>query len=132
MSALKKAATAAVATLAVGSMLAVTTVGADARPRGGRHHHSHHHHHHHKHYNNRNNGLAAGILGLGAGMIIGNVLASPRHVAPPPPPPPAPSYTGSYRPWTPQWRGYCEARYRSFNPATGYFLGYDGQYHFCR
>ncbi|MGC1776936.1 MAG: BA14K family protein [Xanthobacteraceae bacterium] len=26
---------------------------------------------------------------------------------------------------------YCESRYRSYNPATGLFLGYDGQYHPC-
>jgi hypothetical protein len=27
--------------------------------------------------------------------------------------------------------GWCEAHYRSYNPATGMFLGYDGQYHPC-
>lgn len=26
----------------------------------------------------------------------------------------------------------CEARYRSYNPRTDMFLGYDGQYHRCR
>ncbi len=26
---------------------------------------------------------------------------------------------------------YCESRFRSYNPATGMYLGYDGQYHSC-
>jgi len=26
---------------------------------------------------------------------------------------------------------YCESRFRSYNPATGMFLGFDGQYHPC-
>ena len=44
-----------------------------------------------------------------------------------------PSYVyANPSPWTPGWYAYCEDRYRSFNPGTGYFLGYDGDYHFCR
>jgi hypothetical protein len=26
---------------------------------------------------------------------------------------------------------YCESRFRSYNPTTGMYLGYDGQYHPC-
>jgi BA14K-like protein len=26
---------------------------------------------------------------------------------------------------------YCEAHFRSYNPATGMYLGYDGRYHPC-
>ncbi|WP_244513733.1 BA14K family protein [Devosia insulae] len=26
----------------------------------------------------------------------------------------------------------CEARYRSYDPSTGMYLGYDGNYHPCR
>jgi len=26
---------------------------------------------------------------------------------------------------------YCEQRFRSYNPATGMYLGFDGQYHPC-
>ncbi len=26
---------------------------------------------------------------------------------------------------------YCKSRFRSYNPATGTYLGYDGQYHPC-
>ena len=27
--------------------------------------------------------------------------------------------------------GYCEAHFRSYNPATETYLGYDGRYHHC-
>lgn len=27
--------------------------------------------------------------------------------------------------------GYCESHFRSYNPATGTYLGYDGRYHPC-
>jgi hypothetical protein len=26
---------------------------------------------------------------------------------------------------------YCEQRFRSYNPSTGTYLGFDGQYHAC-
>ena len=26
---------------------------------------------------------------------------------------------------------YCESRFRSYNPSTGMYLGFDGQYHSC-
>ena len=34
-------------------------------------------------------------------------------------------------PWSPEWFRYCGDRYRSFNPDTGTFVGYDGDEHFC-
>jgi hypothetical protein len=37
-----------------------------------------------------------------------------------------------YQPWTTEWLAYCRAKYRSFNPSTGYYLGYDADNHFCR
>ena len=51
---------------------------------------------------------------------------SPRYRPAPP--------TRRYRPapWTREWYRYCRNRYRSFNPRTGYFMGYDGRRHFCR
>ena len=36
------------------------------------------------------------------------------------------------RPWTEDWFAYCHSRYRSFNPRSGTYLGYDGYEHFCR
>ena len=44
---------------------------------------------------------------------------------------PAPVYYAP-QPWSPGWYQYCGSRYGSFNPQTGYFLGYDGAYHFCQ
>ena len=44
---------------------------------------------------------------------------------------PAPVYYSRPDPWTPEWYAYCSDRYRSFDEQTGYFLGYDGNYHFC-
>jgi hypothetical protein len=35
-------------------------------------------------------------------------------------------------PWTDEWYDYCESRYRSFNPETGMFLAYSGEYRLCR
>jgi hypothetical protein len=97
--------------------------------------------HYHRHHHNGGQAAVAGIFGFAAGAILGGALAQPRYyrpapvyVAPPPPVvyQPAPAYYAHPRPWTPQWYAYCDARYRSFNASTGYFLGYDGQYHFCR
>jgi hypothetical protein len=88
----------------------------------------------HNHYYKRRDGisaLGAGLLGLGVGAIVGSALA-PREVYVAPP---APAYTRArYGPpaWTPDWYSYCYSRYRSFNPNTGTFIGYDGYEHFCR
>ena len=63
--------------------------------------------------------------------IVGSALV-PREVYVAPP---APAYTRArYGPpaWTPDWYSYCYSRYRSFNPNTGTFIGYDGYEHFCR
>ena len=82
--------------------------------------------------------------GLAAGAILGSALSQPRYVAPPPAyypappayyPAPAPAPAPViYRPapWSPAWYNYCSRKYRSFNPNTGYFLSYSGQYRFCQ
>ncbi|MCB1496732.1 MAG: BA14K family protein [Bauldia sp.] len=31
-----------------------------------------------------------------------------------------------------KWKNLCSQKYRSFNPATGYYKGYDGDYHLCQ
>lgn len=50
--------------------------------------------------------------------------------APPPPPPgyyaAAPAYGGG------DWLAYCSSKYRSFDPASGTYLGYDGYRHPCQ
>lgn len=124
-----------------------TVPAAEAGHRGWRHHHHH--------SNNNGDALAAGVLGLATGAIIGGVIANsgPRYVEPrrvytpqptyyPPAPtyvaPPRPAYYprpvstyGGYEPWSPGWYNYCSQRYRSFDPSTGTFRGYDGRDHFC-
>ncbi|MFK7902364.1 MAG: BA14K family protein [Nitratireductor sp.] len=37
----------------------------------------------------------------------------------------------SYEPWSQEWFSYCKSKFRSFNPTTGTYLGYDGLNHFC-
>ncbi len=103
------------------------------------------------HYNNGTNwngvgaGLAAGAaLGLGAGLLLNRpppppppVYYAPRrppvvYYAPAPayyPPPPPPVYG---RGWTEAHIEWCLDRYRSYNPATNTFTGYDGYQHECR
>ncbi|EJF83981.1 hypothetical protein MCU_00649 [Bartonella elizabethae Re6043vi] len=120
------------------------------------------HRHIHEHYVTRDNSgdaLAAGILGLAAGAILGNVLKKPEQpqIIYQPVPQRQVVYqevpqvvyqkvpetqiiyesqsTATYQPlqqpWTRGWLQYCKKKYRSFNPQTGTFRGYDGQNHFC-
>lgn len=83
-------------------------------------------------------GVAAGVAGgLAAGAIIGSALSQPRYVGPPAYYAPryyrpAPVVTYRPAPWTGAWYNYCSSRYRSFNPRTGYYLAYSGNYRFCR
>jgi hypothetical protein len=43
-----------------------------------------------------------------------------------------PSRAAAPEPGSREWYDYCSAKYRSFNPDTGYYRGYDDQYHLCR
>jgi len=118
------------------------TVGAATFATSAEARHRHYRHHH-------GNAAAAGVLGFAAGAVLGGALAQPRYYSPryyepapvyvEPAPvyvQPAPYYARravvGYEAWSPGWYDYCGDRYRSFDPSTGYFLGYDGQYHFCR
>ena len=86
------------------------------------------------HYHHGGWGWGAGLVGFGIGTIVGSALA-PREVYVAPPPPEAVYYgPAAYGPptWTPEWYTYCAQRYRSFNPRTGYFMGYDGLPYFCQ
>lgn len=82
-------------------------------------------------------GLAAG---LATGLIIGGLLAAPRYDEPYVyyyPRHYAPRYYGPiyYAPvgdGGPGWESYCFSRYRSFDPISGTYLGYDGRRHACR
>ena len=74
-------------------------------------------------------GLGAGLLG---GAIVGGALAAPYYYGEPYYYPPA-AYGPGYYP-APGIGGdasYCASRYRSYDPATGTYLGYDGVRHPC-
>lgn len=43
----------------------------------------------------------------------------------------APAYTYDYVRPAGGNVAWCEAHFRSYNPATGMYLGYDGEYHSC-
>ncbi|MRG56671.1 BA14K-like protein [Phyllobacterium sp. YR620] len=87
----------------------------------------------------------AGAAGLAAGALIGGALAAPRqpdviyrdyddgyYRRPVTVYREAPRYYGAgARPWSREWYRYCSNRYRSFNPETGTFRGYDGRDYFC-
>jgi len=69
----------------------------------------------------RGNAVAAGVAGLAAGALIGGAIASQQAQAA------APTYV------VPDQSGaaYCVQRFRSYDPASGTYLGYDGLRHPC-
>ena len=86
-------------------------------------------HGYHRYYDRgSDNWVGAGIAGLAAGALIGGVLAPHYTYAAPAYAPPAVVYA----PGTSDWYSYCASRYRSFDPRSGTYLGYDGLRHACR
>lgn len=75
-------------------------------------------------------GGGAFVGGLAAGALIGGALAAPYYYGPGPyyyGPPPA-----AYGPPPDDDAvAYCMQRYRSYDPNSGTFLGYDGRRHPC-
>jgi hypothetical protein len=71
-------------------------------------------------YYRRGNAAAAGIAGLAAGALIGGAIASQQAQA-------APTYVVPGQ----NALAYCSRRYRSYDPASGTFLGNDGLRHPC-
>lgn len=104
-------------------------------------------HYEHRRKRDKSDAIAAGVIGLAAGAIIAGALAqsnTPTYAAPAPRVyyPPQPAYNAypaapakvKYRgaqPWSQAWYNYCTQKYRSFNPKTGTYRGYDGANHFC-
>ena len=58
---------------------------------------------------------AAGAIGLATGAIIGGAIAQSQA---------APAYGGNTA-------SYCAQRFKSYDPASGTYLGYDGRRHPC-
>lgn len=100
-------------------------------------------------------GLATGLI-VGSAIANSRANAAPAYETypdgpyrrPPPPPvyedrdtgyyPPAPRRydasavrTQSLEPWSRGWYSYCSGRYRSFDPSSGTYVGYDGVRRFC-
>ena len=76
-------------------------------------------------------GGGAFVGGLAAGALIGGALAAPYYYGSPyyyGPAYPPPAY---YAPPPGDAVAYCMQRYRSYDPASGTFLGYDGLRHPC-
>jgi BA14K-like protein len=76
----------------------------------------------------RNRGFDIGDL---IGGVIGGILFPPYQ-------PYQPYYPAPYQPPYDPYAGndaqavrYCMMRFRSYNPQTGLFIGYDGRYHPC-
>ena len=67
-------------------------------------------------------GIAAGLLG---GMILGGMLARPGYYDYAQ----RPSYGPDYSADAPE--AYCMRRFRSYDPSSGTYLGYDGYRHPC-
>ena len=82
-------------------------------------------------------GLAAGLM---TGLIIGGLIAAPPYYEGPYPYYYPNRYPGYYAPryvgpigyGAPGWEAYCFSRYRSFDPISGTYLGYDGVRRYCR
>jgi hypothetical protein len=87
----------------------------------------------------RDNNVGAAIaLGAGA-LILGAIIADsanrqPRRVYRDYEEPRVVRHQyrgGALEPWSAEWYDWCDDRYRSFNPRTGTYRGYDGRDHFC-
>ena len=67
-----------------------------------------------RHRDRDNDAAAAGLFGLAAGAIIGGALSQNANAS---------VYDENDR--------YCAQRYRSYDPVSNTFMGFDGRRHFC-
>jgi hypothetical protein len=107
------------------AVLAAALVAASAVPASAQHW-RHGGHHHHRHGGN----FGAGIAGFAAGALIGGALASQSRAYYPP----GYGYGGPAYVYGGADDGevaYCQSRFKSYDPASGTYLGYDGQRHPC-
>jgi hypothetical protein len=92
-----------------GNALVNARVGQAVAPTEIQYRRRYYHRRYYRHHHHDNGGaVAAGaILGLAAGAILGNAAANNNAVA------------------------YCSQRFRSYDPGSGTYLGYDGYRHPC-
>ena len=116
---------------ATAAALAVSTPAFAQRHHGGNwgHHGGHWGHHggHWRHHGGWGWGGAA-IGGFAAGALLGGALAAPGYYYG------APGYYYApdvYAGPDPSAVAYCKQKYRSYDPASGTYLGYDGVRHPC-
>lgn len=127
------------ATILSVAVAATTLAALPAANAGDRHWRRYDRHHH----SDSGDLVAAGVLGLAAGALAVGLTSRPEPVYYDPPyrePRPVrvyrervyvDEYAGGFEPWSAAWYDYCSDRYRSFDPRSGTFVGYDGQEHFC-
>lgn len=90
------------------------------------HYHGHYHGYRGRYYRRDHGGdIAAGVIG---GLALGAILGAAASAPPPPPP----AYYGPAYAADRDWLAYCSSKYRSFDPRSGTYLGYDGLRHPCR
>jgi hypothetical protein len=102
--------TVAVAALALVATTLATVIPADAQWRGR----------HHRHHGGWGNGGAV-LGGLAAGAIIGGALAAQQR----------PYYYDRGYGYRDDAVDYCMRRFKSYDPGSGTYLGYDGYRHPC-
>ena len=85
----------------------------DVRWRGHHHGHRHHRHHWHRHGWRHHHGWGPAFGGFAAGALIGSAIASSNARA------------------NNDAVAYCMNRFKSYDPASGTYLGYDGDRHPC-
>jgi len=74
-----------------------------------------------------NNDLGTAIVGGAIGSIFGNWFNQPE-----PQVIVVPQEMPEMQQFTPAWYQYCSMKYKSFDPQTGTYMGYDGLRHACQ
>ena len=98
-----------VTALAIAATTLVAVAPANAQWRGGYRHH-------------RGYGGGAALGGFAAGAILGGALAAQR---------PYYGYAPGYYAGGGDQDAYCFSRFKSYDPASGTYLGFDGARHPC-
>lgn len=95
--------------------------GGYERSHGGGHHNRGRHYgggHHSRSVNDALGGFFGGVLG----GWVAQAMRPDREGT---------DVEGDLEPWSKAWFAYCSDKYRSFNPVSGRYRGYDGDLHFC-